>query len=527
MSALRFTRSRAASRSEAERPTGSPWAATWTRYGRRSRRTRRRRSTPRAPRLCCATRAAISSSQSTTRADRRRDASGTRPSYEHSVTGARGPEATDVHHPEREASDASRRVETRDVETERVSPSRASSDPPDEDVEDGSGTTFEDRSATVATEDALRRLTARDLNVLADTQSAPQTRVRASRHLREVLETRVEPALLAATAAELFLKPFLRRLGGRASDVSPARRGRARRAGARHRGVPRGGRARRRAGPAPVRRAGAARQARARRRSASLGVRRSRRGTQRLRLRFARANGPARKPSEEIRAKLHRVFRELLVNASQSSGNSLAAYASDAVLVLQFTAEDAFWEVAHEACVLLEALCHELPPFVAGGEEAGVDVRAQPDAPPVQGARRHAARAARADALRRARDDPGPVRVQTPQPRADQGVLRRGPQGELLRQARALDSCARVRLAFVETLGDWMTTLVERADHEPRALAVRSCPRRRTRPAVPTPPRRRCWRRRRAVRAEHEKDLKATGDVRARALRRRAFSRTR
>ena len=40
-----------------------------------------------------------SSSQSTTRADRRRDASGTRPSYEHSVTGARGPEATDVHHP--------------------------------------------------------------------------------------------------------------------------------------------------------------------------------------------------------------------------------------------------------------------------------------------------------------------------------------------------------------------------------------------------------------------------------------------
>ena len=34
----------------------------------------------------------------------------------------------------------------------------------------------------------------------------------------------------------------------------------------------------------------------------------------------------------------------------------------------------------------------------------------------------------------------------------------------------ALDSCAPVRLAFVETLGDWMTTLVERADHEPRLL---------------------------------------------------------
>ena len=80
---------------------------------------------------------------------------------------------------------------------------------------------------------------------------------------------------------------------GRERAVSRKRRGRAHRAGARHRGVPRGGRARRRAGPAPVRRAGAARQARARRRSASLGVRRSRRGTERLRLRLARVRSRA------------------------------------------------------------------------------------------------------------------------------------------------------------------------------------------------------------------------------------------
>lgn len=410
-----------------------------------------------------------SSSQSTTRADRRRDASGTRPSYEHSVTGARGPEATDVHHPEREASDASRRVETRDVETERVSPSRASSDPPDEDVEDGSGTTFEDRSATVATEDALRRLTARDLNVLADTQSAPQTRVRASRHLREVLETRVEPALLAATAAELFLKPFLRRLEdasercreSAADALAVLVRGIAACPGEDERGavldllpyaVPV---LRDRLGPvdeAPL----SASDVLAGEPNASASV--------------SRARTDPREPSEEIRAKLHRVFRELLVNASQSSGNSLAAYASDAVLVLQFTAEDAFWEVAHEACVLLEALCHEL-----GRRLSPVAKKLAWTFAPNLTHRRSKVRVATLRALRAlmhcgahetildlcAFKHPNLVPI-----KAFYGEDRKVNYfGKL-----ALDSCAPVRLAFVETLGDWMTTLVERADHEPRLL---------------------------------------------------------
>lgn len=410
-----------------------------------------------------------SSSQSTTRADRRRDASGTRPSYEHSVTGARGPEATDVHHPEREASDASRRVETRDVETERVSPSRASSDPPDEDVEDGSGTTFEDRSATVATEDALRRLTARDLNVLADTQSAPQTRVRASRHLREVLETRVEPALLAATAAELFLKPFLRRLEdasercreSAADALAVLVRGIAACPGEDERGavldllpyaVPV---LRDRLGPvdeAPL----SASDVLAGEPNASASV--------------SRARTDPREPSEEIRAKLHRVFRELLVNASQSSGNSLAAYASDAVLVLQFTAEDAFWEVAHEACVLLEALCDEL-----GRRLSPVAKKLAWTFAPNLTHRRSKVRVATLRALRAlmhcgahetildlcAFKHPNLVPI-----KAFYGEDRKVNYfGKL-----ALDSCAPVRLAFVETLGDWMTTLVERADHEPRLL---------------------------------------------------------
>ena len=410
-----------------------------------------------------------SSSQSTTRADRRRDASGTRPSYEHSVTGARGPEATDVHHPEREASDASRRVETRDVETERVSPSRASSDPPDEDVEDGSGTTFEDRSATVATEDALRRLTARDLNVLADTQSAPQTRVRASRHLREVLETRVEPALLAATAAELFLKPFLRRLEdasercreSAADALAVLVRGIAACPGEDERGavldllpyaVPV---LRDRLGPVD---------------EAPLSASDVLAGEPNASASASRARTDPREPSEEIRAKLHRVFRELLVNASQSSGNSLAAYASDAVLVLQFTAEDAFWEVAHEACVLLEALCHEL-----GRRLSPVAKKLAWTFAPNLTHRRSKVRVATLRALRAlmhcgahetildlcAFKHPNLVPI-----KAFYGEDRKVNYfGKL-----ALDSCAPVRLAFVETLGDWMTTLVERADHEPRLL---------------------------------------------------------
>ena len=410
-----------------------------------------------------------SSSQSTTRADRRRDASGTRPSYEHSVTGARGPEATDVHHPEREASDASRRVETRDVETERVSPSRASSDPPDEDVEDGSGTTFEDRSATVATEDALRRLTARDLNVLADTQSAPQTRVRASRHLREVLETRVEPALLAATAAELFLKPFLRRLEdasercreSAADALAVLVRGIAACPGEDERGavldllpyaVPV---LRDRLGPVD---------------EAPLSASDVLAGEPNASASASRARTDPREPSEEIRAKLHRVFRELLVNASQSSGNSLAAYASDAVLVLQFTAEDAFWEVAHEACVLLEALCDEL-----GRRLSPVAKKLAWTFAPNLTHRRSKVRVATLRALRAlmhcgahetildlcAFKHPNLVPI-----KAFYGEDRKVNYfGKL-----ALDSCAPVRLAFVETLGDWMTTLVERADHEPRLL---------------------------------------------------------
>ena len=469
-----------------------------------------------------------SSSQSTTRADRRRDASGTRPSYEHSVTGARAPLpllATDVHHPEREASDASRRVETRDVETERVSPARASSDPPDENVEDGSGTVFADRSATVATEDALRRLTARDLNVLADTQSAPQTRVRASRHLREVLETRVEPALLAATAAALFLKPFLRRLEdasercreSAADALAVLVRGIAACPGEDERGavldllpyaVPV---LRDRLGPVD---------------EAPLSASDVLAGEPNASASASRARTDPREPSEEIRAKLHRVFRELLVNASQSSGNSLAAYASDAVLVLQFTAEDAFWEVAHEACVLLEALCDEL-----GRRLSPVAKKLAWTFAPNLTHRRSKVRVATLRALRAlmhcgahetildlcAFKHPNLVPI-----KAFYGEDRKVNYfGKL-----ALDSCAPVRLAFVETLGDWMTTLVERADHEPRLLpyvmsaaadeaaAVRDA----AAALLATLG---------AQRARAREGFEGDHDVRARALRRRAFSRTR
>ena len=184
----------------------------------------------------------------------------------------------------------------------------------------------------------------------------------------------------------------------------------------------------------------------------------------------SRARTDPREPSEEIRAKLHRVFRELLVNASQSSGNSLAAYASDAVLVLQFTAEDAFWEVAHEACVLLEALCDEL-----GRRLSPVAKKLAWTFAPNLTHRRSKVRVATLRALRAlmhcgahetildlcAFKHPNLVPI-----KAFYGEDRKVNYfGKL-----ALDSCAPVRLAFVETLGDWMTTLVERADHEPRLL---------------------------------------------------------
>ena len=136
-----------------------------------------------------------SSSRSTTSPDRGRDASGTRPSP---VTGARGAEAsrlTDDPERKEKGSEASSRTSTRDARTERASPSRAPSDP-ERGVGSGETEDFDrraDRRADstdsedprLATEDALRRLTARDLNVLADTESAPQTRVQALRRVRE------------------------------------------------------------------------------------------------------------------------------------------------------------------------------------------------------------------------------------------------------------------------------------------------------------------------------------------------------
>ena len=416
-----------------------------------------------------------SSSRSTTSPDRRRDASGTRPSP---VTGARGAEASRVtDDPERKekASEASSRTSTRDARTERASPSRAPSEP-----ERGSGETEDfdrraDRRADstdsedprLATEDALRRLTARDLNVLADTESAPQTRVQALRRVREALERRVEPALLAATAAELFLKPFLRRLEDAsercretAADALAALvRGIAACPGEDERGavldllpyaVPV---LRERLGPADGDGDG---DVYAESSSRSPNNRRH--------------ETDPREPSEEIRVKLHRVFRELLINASESSGNALAAYASDAVLVLGYTAEDAFWEVAHEACVLLEALCDEL-----GRRLSPVAKKLAWTFAPNLTHRRSSVRVATLRALRGlmhcgahetildlcAFKHPNLVPI-----KAFYGEDRKVNYfGKLI-----LDPSPAVRLAFVGTLRDWMTTLVERADHEPRLL---------------------------------------------------------
>ena len=415
-----------------------------------------------------------SSSQSTTRADRRRDASGTRPPP---VTGARGAEATDTDDPERNASELSSR-EARDVETEDASSPRPSSDPSASGVVDGSGKTNggvpssgQKSDAVVATEDALRRLTARDLNALADTESAPQTRVRALRCVREVLDTRVEPPLLAATAAELFLKPFLRRL----EDASErCRESAADALAALVRGIAACPRDDERSAvldllpyavPVLRDRLGPAREALS---DATDALSAETSGEPSAGSLPRRAD--PREPSEEIRVKLHRVFCHLLVHASESSSNSLAAYASDAVLVLQFTAEDAFWEVALEACALLQALCDAL-----GRRLSPVAKKLAWTFAPNLTHRRSKVRVATLRALRAlmhcgahetildlcAFKHPNLVPI-----KAFYGEDRKVNYfGKL-----ALDPCAPVRLAFVHTLGDWMTTLVERTDHEPRLL---------------------------------------------------------
>ena len=333
-----------------------------------------------------------------------------------------------------------------------------------------------DSDALVATEDALRRVTARDLNALADAASTPQTRVRALSRVREVLDARVEPSLLAAVAAGLFLKPFLRRL----EDAGErCRESAADALAALVRGIaacPRDDERsavldllpyavpvlRDRLGPRDREGVSASSDGRAAERPST--------GPPSPDARRAPRRADPREPSEEIRVKLHRVFCDLLVHASEHSSDSLAAYASDAVIVLQFTAEDAFWEVALAACATLEALCGALGRRLSPAAKKLAWTFA-----PNLTHRRSKVRVATLRALRAlmhcgahetildlcAFKHPNLVPI-----KAFYGEDRKVNYfGKL-----ALDPCARVRLAFVHTLGDWMTTLVERADHEPRLL---------------------------------------------------------
>ena len=175
-------------------------------------------------------------------------------------------------------------------------------------------------------------------------------------------------------------------------------------------------------------------------------------------------------PSEEIRLKLMVCLKDLLQAVSISSLNALAAYASDAVVVLQYTADDAFSETVCESCELLTLLTRTL------------GRRLQPVAKELAWVfapnLTHKKSKVRISALQAltplmhcgahetildlcAFKHPNLVPI-----KAFYGEdLKVNYFGKLV-----LDGVPQVRLEFVKMLGDWMTTLTERTDHEPRLL---------------------------------------------------------
>ena len=323
---------------------------------------------------------------------------------------------------------------------------------------------------SIETVDALRQKTARDLNFLADTESAPQTRIGALRKIHDVLRV-VEPSLLACAAADTFVKPILKRFEDRSErcreNAVDAFMTLVEKVSGDHSGtailelLPY-------AVPMLRHRLGPNDDFETTDRSSRGGIDESPPSST-MAISHAIRNDP-REPSEEIRAKLHRILNFLLRVASESSKNSLAAYASDAVLVLQYTADDSFSEVVLEACACLETLCEML-----GRRLSPVAKKlAWTFAPNLT----HRKSKVRVGALRCLRalmhcgahetildlcafKHPNLVKI-----KAFYGEDRSVNYfGKLI-----LDDVPLVRLEFVRTLGDWMTTLVERTDHEPRLL---------------------------------------------------------
>ena len=286
------------------------------------------------------------------------------------------------------------------------------------------------------TADELGAAIARDLNALADAQGSAAGRLRALRAIRRVIDT-ASPKLLADAAASILAKPLLRRF----EDVSEQCREAAVDALAAL--VARGGE------------------------DVTLDllpylipVLRDRLGP------LATDGKDPSEPAEEIRASAH----ALLTSATRDAGTGIAAYASDVAEVLEFTCEDKHVDVVVQACACLEQLVTHL-----GRRLQPIAKKLAWTFTPNLTHKRARVRVETLKALRVlmhcgahetildlvAFKHPNLVPIKAFYG-DDQKVNYFG--------KLATDGAVHVRREFIRTVGDWMTTLTERTDHESRLL---------------------------------------------------------
>jgi len=280
----------------------------------------------------------------------------------------------------------------------------------------------------------LERGLARDLNSLADTQAPASTRLRSLRVLRGVIDT-LDANLLREASLVSFAKPLLRRF----EDASEQCREEA---------------------------TDAFTALTIRLESAvdllpyAVPVLRTRAGPA-----VPEGKDP-KEPSEEVRAKLH----HLLVNLLTKGPAECEYFAPEAVDILEFAVEDSHADVAVLACESLEVLVRHL-----GRRLAPVSKNLAWMFFPNLTHRRAKVRVATLRAIRGlmhcgahetildlvAFQHPNLVPVKAFYG-DDQKVNYFG--------KLATDGNVQVRCEFVRVIGDWMTTLIERLDHESRLL---------------------------------------------------------
>ena len=280
----------------------------------------------------------------------------------------------------------------------------------------------------------LERGLARDLNSLADTQAPASTRLRSLRVLRGVIDT-LDANLLREASLVSFAKPLLRRF----EDASEQCREEA---------------------------TDAFTALTIRMESAvdllpyAVPVLRTRAGPA-----VPEGKDP-KEPSEEVRAKLH----HLLVNLLTKGPDECEYFAPEAVDILEFAVEDSHADVAVLACESLEVLVRHL-----GRRLAPVSKNLAWMFFPNLTHRRAKVRVATLRAIRGlmhcgahetildlvAFQHPNLVPVKAFYG-DDQKVNYFG--------KLATDGSVQVRCEFVRVIGDWMTTLIERLDHESRLL---------------------------------------------------------